>query len=193
MGKARLSPEERASNNKAAKAAWRAKNKEYMRAYRESNKERIAAQKKEWYEANREQVAQLTSSRYQQKRDQILSYQASYHAANGDLVRRRVSQWKKDNPGLVAVQRQKRRAAKSGCEGSLSRDIVKRLMQLQRGKCACCHISLSESGHQLDHQMPLALGGANTDDNMQLLCPSCNSSKHAKHPVDFMQQRGFLL
>lgn len=45
----------------------------------------------------------------------------------------------------------------------------------------------------MDHIMPLALGGTNTDDNIQLLCPTCNRSKHAKHPVDFMQQRGFLL
>jgi len=36
-------------------------------------------------------------------------------------------------------------------------------------------------------------GGSNTDDNMQLLRKLCNLQKHAKHPVDFMQERGFLL
>jgi len=41
--------------------------------------------------------------------------------------------------------------------------------------------------------MPLALGGANADDNIQLLRSTCNQQKHAKHPVDFMQQKGFLL
>ena len=41
--------------------------------------------------------------------------------------------------------------------------------------------------------MPIALGGKNVDDNVQLLCAACNLSKQAKHPVDFMQQRGFLL
>lgn len=41
--------------------------------------------------------------------------------------------------------------------------------------------------------VPLALGGTNTDGNMQLLRSTCNQKKHAKHPVDFMQQRGFLL
>lgn len=193
MGKLRLTPEEREANIKAAKAAWRAKNKEYMRAYREANKDRIAEQKKDWYEANRETVAERDAVRYQEKRADILAYQAAYYAANGDLVRQRVAQWKREKPELVAVQSQRRRARKAGVEGDLSKDIVARLLNLQRGKCACCRIDLKETGRHLDHHMPLALGGANTDDNMQLLCPSCNSSKHAKHPVDFMQQRGYLL
>lgn len=36
-------------------------------------------------------------------------------------------------------------------------------------------------------------GGANDKSNIQLLCPHCNLSKGAKHPVDFMQERGMLL
>lgn len=55
-----------------------------------------------------------------------------------------------------------------------------------------CGKPLGDAYH-LDHVMPLALGGSNTDDNMQLLRDRCNLQKHAKHPVDFMQERGFLL
>lgn len=33
----------------------------------------------------------------------------------------------------------------------------------------------------------------NTDDNIQLLRKLCNHKKGTKHPVDFMQERGFLL
>jgi 5-methylcytosine-specific restriction endonuclease McrA len=47
--------------------------------------------------------------------------------------------------------------------------------------------------YHIDHIMPLALGGSNTDDNIQLLRQRCNNQKCAKHPVDFMQSRGFLL
>jgi len=45
----------------------------------------------------------------------------------------------------------------------------------------------------MDHIMPIALGGSNTDDNMQLLRKECNLQKQAKHPIDFMQSRGLLL
>jgi hypothetical protein len=41
--------------------------------------------------------------------------------------------------------------------------------------------------------MPLAKGGTNTDNNMQLLKATCNQQKHAKDPVEFMQSRGFLI
>ena len=37
------------------------------------------------------------------------------------------------------------------------------------------------------------LGGEHDDSNIQLLCPPCNSSKQAIHPIDFMQRKGFLL
>jgi 5-methylcytosine-specific restriction endonuclease McrA len=47
--------------------------------------------------------------------------------------------------------------------------------------------------YHLDHITPITLGGSNTDDNMQLLRQRCNNQKYNKHPIDFMQSRGFLL
>jgi len=46
---------------------------------------------------------------------------------------------------------------------------------------------------EVDHIYPIALGGTNEGSNLQLLCRFCNRSKGAKHPVDYMQKRGFLL
>ena len=75
----------------------------------------------------------------------------------------------------------------------MSVGLAERLIGYQRGKCACgCKQQLGNDYH-MDHIMPLALGGTNTDDNIQLLRPTCNLSKHDKHPVDFMKQRGYLL
>lgn len=72
------------------------------------------------------------------------------------------------------------------------RPIVNRLMVQQRGKCAVCHADILANFH-VDHILPLALGGTHDEKNLQLLCPSCNLKKHAKHPVEFMQQQGKLL
>ena len=74
----------------------------------------------------------------------------------------------------------------------LSVGLSAKLFKLQKGKCPCCKQPLGDDYH-LDHKMPLALGGTNTDENMQLLRSICNLQKHAKHPVDFMQERGYLL
>lgn len=76
--------------------------------------------------------------------------------------------------------------------GRLSPGLAKTLFSLQKGKCACCGLPLGNDFH-LDHIIPSALGGANEDWNIQLLRRKCNMSKGAKHPLVFMQGKGFLL
>jgi 5-methylcytosine-specific restriction endonuclease McrA len=77
-------------------------------------------------------------------------------------------------------------------DGSYSHRDVELLLKAQKWKCACCRQSVKRRYH-VDHVMPLALGGSNHPHNLQILCPDCNLRKSAKHPIDFMQQRGFLL
>lgn len=109
----------------------------------------------------------------------------------------RMHAWRKLNPKRLNEnsrrQAHNRRARIREVGGRLSIGIAARLFELQRGKCACgCKQPLGDDYH-LDHRMPLALGGANEDWNIQLLRSTCNQQKHAKHPVDFMQSRGYLL
>lgn len=116
-----------------------------------------------------------------------------WRAAN--LVRRRSTStaWQKANPDKYRINNHNYDARKRQNGGSLSHGLAEKLFKLQRGKCACgCKQTLGDDYH-LDHRMPLALGGMNSDDNMQLLRRLCNQQKSAKHPIDFMRQRGFLL
>lgn len=103
-----------------------------------------------------------------------------------------MKKWRSENPVCKLRSEHKRRAIKANAPGSLSAGLRSKLYRLQRGRCACCGEPLGDKYH-MDHIMPLALGGTNTDDNIQLLRQRCNNQKHAKHPIDFMQQRGFLL
>lgn len=117
----------------------------------------------------------------------------SYRAANAEKRNAQYAKWAAANPEAVRVIKQNRRARKLENGGRLSKGVAEKLYSLQRGKCACgCKQPLGDDYH-LDHIMPIALGGTNTDDNIQLLRAKCNLQKNAKHPVDFMQQRGFLL
>lgn len=101
--------------------------------------------------------------------------------------------WFAENPEKRRAYEANRRAKKRERGGSLSPEIAGKLFVLQRGKCACCRTALKDVKQHLDHIVPLALGGLNSDENMQILCQPCNQTKHAKHPVDFMQSRGYLL
>ena len=50
----------------------------------------------------------------------------------------------------------------------------------QRGACACCGVSLDiEAGDrvEIDHDIPLALGGTNARGNLRALCQPCHAEK----------------
>lgn len=85
-----------------------------------------------------------------------------------------------------------RRALKLGSGGRLSPGIKETLFKKQRGKCVYCRVDLTTVVPHLDHRMPLTLGGSNTDDNIQLLCPFCNLSKKNTHPDLYEARIGYV-
>lgn len=177
-------------------AAWRELNKEKKKAdaaeYYKNNSEARKEYSRAWREANPE-LASATLKNYsitnREKRNQAT---AIWRAANPEKVKQRFKLWSAANPQAGRIRAQNRKSRKLLNGGVLSSDLPKKLFKLQKGKCACCGKPL-EGGYHLDHIMPLALGGANTDDNIQLLRPKCNLQKNMKHPIDFMQGRGYLL
>jgi len=71
---------------------------------------------------------------------------------------------------------------------------ITEILKRQKFKCAECGVSVKDKKNRhVDHIMPLALGGSNWPTNLQILCPPCNLSKSAKHPIDFAQRKGRLL
>lgn len=97
--------------------------------------------------------------------------------------------YRKENPERA---REWATARRGKFETRLPRGTVKRIGTAQKWKCAICSGVIRQSYH-VDHIMPLKLGGAHAPHNIQLLCPSCNVRKGAKHPVEYMQERGYLL
>lgn len=115
-----------------------------------------------------------------------------WNAANTERKKATNAKWNAANLEPNRIRSHNRRARKRENGGTLSKGLADKLFVLQKGKCACCGKPLGKNYH-LDHIMPIRLGGANIDLNIQLLRQRCNNQKHAKHPIDFMQQRGFLL
>lgn len=166
--------------------AWRG------RKYRISNQEIILERKRKYYEANRKAVLERQKKYQQANCEKVAEYQRLYREANHDKAVNYQREYHKANPEKSKIGRRNRRAKIKGNGGKLSPNILQTLMALQKGKCACCSKPLKD-GHHLDHIMPLALGGTNTDDNVQLLTPACNLRKGAKHPDDWARSNGRLL
>lgn len=147
-------------------------------ALRKRHTARAAA--KAWRAANPDKAAALRARYREKHREKLRQKNADYRKANptDPLVRR--------------VREARRRARKQQNGGSYTKADVMVLFQRQRGRCAYCRGCIKKKFH-VDHIIPLALGGSNGPENIQLLCPPCNHKKHTKHPIDFARSLGLLL
>lgn len=181
---------------KANAAAWRKanslKNKEYQSKLYAADPEKSRARSRAWAQANPERIKALSAKTYAANKEAIKEKTRAWAIANSDRAKATAVAWRKANPEACKINSQNRRALKAATGGKLSKGLSAKLFKLQHGKCACCGLPLGDNFH-LDHIFPVALGGPNTDDNIQLLRQHCNLQKHTKHPIDFMRERGFLL
>lgn len=173
------------SKCKECTKAWHA-------AYRDANREKRNAATAKWYAANRDAVKATKAIYRAANPEKSKAADDKWRIENPEKAKAFYSQWQKDHPNERRIFRQNRRARKTESGGELSKGLAEKLFKLQRGKCPCCAKPLGNDYH-LDHKIPLALGGSNTDDNMQLLTAACNLQKGSKPPEAFMQSRGFLL
>lgn len=162
-------------------AAWRIGKEEhiaqYMVNYSAANKSRISAYKAE----NRERLAKREAEYKAENRERIAAQKAAYRLAN---------------PDKHSADGRNRRARIRNAEGTHTATDITRILDAQRGLCANCHAKLFKSGKNkfhADHIIPLAKGGSNWPDNIQCLCPTCNTSKHAKDPIEWARQNGRLI
>jgi len=196
---------------RARAKAFRASNLEIVKArylaYRKANRAMLSAQSKAYAKANPEKIKIQKAAKYAANKDQAKAdalawarlnpekrklSSAKWYAKNPKKHRASVIAWNTANPDASRIFKQNRRAKEREVGGKISSGLAAKLYKLQRGKCACCGKPLGDNFH-LDHRMPIALGGANEDWNMQLLTQRCNNQKWKKHPIDFMQSRGFLI
>jgi 5-methylcytosine-specific restriction endonuclease McrA len=73
-------------------------------------------------------------------------------------------------------------------EGSFTEDDILAKFASQSARCNGCGADLS-AAWQIDHIVPTSRGGTHWPDNIQLLCPFCNSSKHDKTMEEWLATR----
>lgn len=166
----------------------RARNKLYY----QENSEVIKVRARKHRCDNYEQTIERQRAYYQKNKELLNSKKRLYRQENKEHVKNIEREWREINKDKVREMKRRYKHKRRSAEGSLTMGIADRLYAIQKGKCVCCGVSIKD-GYHMDHIMPLALGGTNTDNNIQLLSPSCNNKKSAKHPIDYMQSKGFLL
>lgn len=155
---------------------------EKRRAYwlaRYHNNPKVKQQNREWRERNP---------------DKVRAYREKWIANNPEKHRKVQRNYTANNPEAVQANVRKRRARLRNSTGSHTAEDIAAILKRQKHQCAECGASVKKrSDRQVDHIMPLKLGGSNNPSNLQILCNTCNKVKGAKHPIDFAQERGRLV
>jgi HNH endonuclease. len=171
--------------SRIARTRWGEENREkrlaYSKKYREDTKESRVVAMKEWREKNREHSVE---------------YARAYRRDNPKKSAEISKKYRDANPEIRAAHGRNRRARERLAEGSHTHNDVTKLLEFQGVKCANCRCKLFKSGpkkYHVDHVMPLILGGSNKPDNLQILCPGCNTKKGGLDPLDWAKKNGKLL
>jgi 5-methylcytosine-specific restriction endonuclease McrA len=146
-----------------------------------------------WSKTEEERRARrkATLKKYAEKnKEKVKVSQQKFKERNPNRAKQIKDEWRKRQPKEYFRLKSHRRRAT--VVGSVSKGIAKKLLELQKHRCAVCKVKIEEK-YEIDHIVPLAKGGAHADDNLQLLCPFCNRSKGALDPLEYMQSKGYLL
>jgi 5-methylcytosine-specific restriction endonuclease McrA len=148
------------------------KRSEQVAAYRAKHRERILEWQKEYNRRNAEVIK---------------AKRAAHRTVHKDRINAKVAEWAKANPEKRRAKERAREGRERGAEGTHTWADIEAMRVKQNGLCAApgCTWRL-EDGFHVDHVIPIARGGSNWPDNLQLLCPPHNQSKGARDPKDWV-------
>ncbi len=197
---------ENAEAIKAKKRAYYLANKEHIKAkskaryeqkpeaiaaYREANKERIAAYQKEYdkeyREENKEEIAEYMRDYYQAHKAELIAAATAWMQRNPERSRALRRKWKRDNKDAVNRMTQRRRAKLlDAMILEFTQEAIDARVDYYGRKCAYCKTGPYE---HLDHVIALDNGGPHVPANLRPACVRCNTSKGAKILEDWMAEQ----
>ncbi len=112
-----------------------------------------------------------------------------WYARNRAEEVQRVLAYQKANPGKVNAIANTRRARKVEAGGFYTPEDIVAILDRQDSICIGCPADIRDC-YNTDHVHPIARGGHNWPENLQLLCKTCNSQKTDLMMVEWLERRG---
>ena len=164
--------------------------KEGVKKWREQKPARVKELNSKYNKSERKRS--LKKIWQEKNRDKINEQNREWHAKNPDRAAAKLKKWKSKNVEVCRTHCRNRKARLRDAEGSHTKADIDALYAAQNGVCAACKVGL-ENGYHVDHKNPIARGGANSPDNLQLLCKRCNQTKHAKDYLEWCAEMGYIV
>ena len=158
---------------------------DYQKQQYNFNKEPKLEYQKQYYDLNKYKVAEQHKEYRKTNKQKISEYQEQYYSSNKEKIYKQKRQYLKSEMGKAAKARagHNRRTKEKDTTNDLSAIQWNIILQLQNYQCigeVCGHKYFYEVDPTRDHIVPVENGGGLTFNNVQALCPSCNSKKHTK-------------
>jgi 5-methylcytosine-specific restriction endonuclease McrA len=153
----RESPQGQATT-KAYREKWYEENPDYNRRYYEENREHINELNRQWKIANPDYMPEYLAKylpEYMQKPEVKERYRVQAHNRRNRLV------------------------------GELPKDCLSKLIRRYGEACMNPQCGGEDSILTIDHVVPVSKGGANTMENVQILCYTCNRRKGNRSEADY--------
>jgi 5-methylcytosine-specific restriction endonuclease McrA len=164
--------------------------REYDRKWRDTNPEKSRSSSRKWKAAHIDDVYDMNRKWRAINPDKVRESVRKWAFANLDKVRESVRKYRNANPEKVLEFSRARRARVKGAGGKVTAKEWQWLKSFYDYTCLRCGKREPEIKLELDHVVPLVLGGENTIENSQPLCGSCNRSKNAK-AIDYRRPLAF--
>lgn len=148
-----------------------------LQTYYQRHRAKILAQRKESYRANRDKPVEQRTRRVYRSRYDPEKARQSYQRNRDRILAREKERYALD-PSKAIGRAKSRLHRMRAAEGNFTPAEWAALCEKYGNRCLCC----GATGIILtvDHVIPLSKGGTNWPSNLQPLCKSCNSRKHAR-------------
>ena len=145
------------------------------KASRDRYPERVAERNRAYYNANKDTLNAAERTRRAENIERYLAREKAWRDNNKDHIKKRNQEYYEANSHKWTAARAKRQQIIDSFPPINRREILER----DGGRCRCCDTALTVRTFELDHIVPLSLGGAHEWYNLQALCRPCNRRKWA--------------
>lgn len=159
------------------KVCYNAKRRPTRKKHRLENLDKILEKARAYFLENKERIYKKNKERNSSKREEIARKQREYRAQYPDRAQAANKKSRERHHEARLLNNRIRKNRQRAAEGSFTKQEWTELCMKYNNECVCCG---EQKPLTVDHVIPLSKGGTNYISNIQPLCGSCNSKKHAK-------------